>query len=253
MKAFWKKRKKKDEKEASQQPIPEDALFIHYLFQFEDETEHEIKIYLDPLTLQYLPQHPLPGDEWTRLGHHQCEGCPLDTDHHPHCPLALTIEGLVRTFIEKFSYEAAEITIETNERTYFKETTMQKGLSSILGILMVSSGCPVMDKLRPMVRIHLPFASVMETTFRTTSAYLLGQFFLQKRGKAPDFTFEGLVEIYKHVNMVNNGMAKRIGSMAGKDASVNALIILDIFAQDIPLTIEDQIAEIEPFFSPYFE
>ena len=53
--------------------------------------------------------------------------------------------------------------------------------------------------------------------------------------------------------MVNNGMAKRIGSMAGKDASVNALIILDIFAQDIPLTIEDQIAEIEPFFSPFFE
>ena len=254
MKAFWKKGKKKNEGEASdKKSIPEDALFIHYLFRFKDETEQEIKIYLDPVTLQYLPQHPLTGDEWTRLGHHQCEECPLDTDHHPHCPLALSIEGLVSTFIEKFSYETAEITIQTNERTYFKDSTMQKGLISILGILMVSSGCPVMDKLRPMVRIHLPFASVLETTFRTTSTYLLGQFFLQKKGKTPDFTFEGLVEIYKHVNMVNNGMAKRIGSMAGKDASVNALIILDIFAQDIPLSIEDQIAEIEPFFSPYFE
>jgi len=151
------------------------------------------------------------------------KAAPLIRIIHQHCPLALTIEGLVRTFIEKFSYETAQITVETNERIYFKETTMQKGLSSILGILMVSSGCPVMDKLRPMVRIHLPFASVLETTFRTTSTYLLGQFFLQKKGKAPDFTFEGLVDIYKHVNMVNNGMAKRIGSMSGKDAASTPL------------------------------
>ena len=41
--------------------------------------------------------------------------------------------------------------------------------------------------------------------------------------------------------------------MAGKDASVNALVILDIFALDIPLSIDDQIGELEPFFSPYFE
>lgn len=183
IKAFWKKGKKKDEEGASQRPIPEDALFIHYLFRFEDETEQEIKIYLDPVTLQYLPQHPLTGDEWTRLGHHQCEGCPLDAEHHPNCPLALSVEGLVNVFLEKFSYETAEITVQTNERTYFKDTTMQKGLSSILGLLMVSSGCPVMDKLRPMVRLHLPFASVLETTFRTTSTYLLGQFFLQKKAR----------------------------------------------------------------------
>jgi hypothetical protein len=129
---------------------------------------------------------------------------------------------------------------------------MQKGLSSILGILMVTSGCPIMDKLRPMVRFHLPFPSVLETTFRTTSTYLLGQFFLYKRGKEADFSFDGLVEIYRNVNIVNKGMSKRIRSMAGKDASVNALIILDIFAIGIPLRIEDQVAELEPFFRPYF-
>ena len=123
-----------------------------------------------------------------------------------------------------------------------------------MGILMVSSGCPIMAKLRPMVRFHLPFSTILETTFRTTSSYLLGQFFLQKRGGKPaSFTFEGLIEIYKNVNMVNRGMSKRISSMAGKDASVNALVILDIFALDIPLSIDDQIGELEPFFRPYFE
>ena len=41
--------------------------------------------------------------------------------------------------------------------------------------------------------------------------------------------------------------------MAGKDASVNALIILDIFALDIPLSIDEQVGELEPFFKPYVD
>ncbi|MBW1705741.1 MAG: hypothetical protein JRJ86_11330 [Deltaproteobacteria bacterium] len=233
--------------------ILDDAVFFDYLFKFEDGTEKEIRIHLDPVTLKYLPKQPLTGDEWTRLENNQCESCPIDPKTHPHCPLALAIEDLVSVFKEKFSYESAEITVYTNERTYFKDTTMQKGLSSIMGILMVSSGCPVMAKLRPMVRLHLPFSSILETTFRTTSTYLLGQFFLKKKGKISDFTFEGLLEIYKNVNMVNRSMAERIRSAAGKDASVNALIILDMFALDIPLSIEEQIEDIEPFFRPYFE
>jgi len=254
MKTFWKKEKEADkESGTSKGPIPDDAIYFDYKFRFEDGKEEDIKIHLDPLTLEYLPQKPLTGDEWTRLEHHQCESCPLDAVRTPHCPLALAIEDQVALFREKFSYESAKSTVHTNERTYSKDTTMQKGLSSILGILMVSSGCPVMAKLRPMVRFHLPFSTVLETTFRTTSTYLLGQFFLQKKGEAPDFTFDGLTEIYKNINMVNRAMGKRITSMAGKDASINALIILDIFALDIPLSIEDQVKELEPFFGAYFE
>jgi len=233
--------------------LSENAMFFDYLFKFEDGTEKAIRIHLDPVTLEYLPQDSLSGDEWTRLENNQCEKCPLDPQDYPNCPLALAVEDLVNVFREKFSYESTEITVHTNERTYFKDTTMQKGLSSIMGILMVSSGCPVMAKLRPMVRLHLPFSSILETTFRTTSTYLLGQFFLKKKGKISDFTLEGLVEIYKNVNMVNRSMAERIREMAGKDASVNALIILDMFALDIPLSIEEQIEGIEPFFRPYFE
>jgi len=254
MKSFWKKEKKTGQGALSDKSsIPDDAIFFEYLFSFEDGEKHKFMIHLHPETLLYLPQRPLSGDEWTRLEGHKCENCLLDAAQHPHCPLALCIEGLVKEFHEKFSYENADIIVHTKERTYSKNTTMQKGVSSIMGILMVSSGCPIMAKLRPMVRFHLPFSTILETTFRTTSTYLLGQFFLQKGGKPGSFTFEGLIEIYKNVNMVNKGMAKRISSMAGKDASVNALVILDIFAMDVTLSIEDQIGELEPFFSPYFE
>ncbi|MBL7173892.1 MAG: hypothetical protein ABIE47_03220 [Pseudomonadota bacterium] len=230
-----------------------EELLFNYVFRFEDGEEHSFTINLDPESLLSVPQEPCKGHDWTKLGHNQCENCPLDAQHDPHCPAALSIAGLIQEFVDKFSYETAEITVHTKERNYFKVTTMQKAIASLMGILMPSSGCPVMANLRPMVRFHLPFANILETTFRTTSTYLLGQFFLMKNAETPDFSFEGLVEIYKNVNMVNRAMAKRIRSVAGKDASANALIILDIFALDVPLSIEDQIEGLRPFFSPYFE
>ena len=211
-----------------------------------------MRIKLNPSTLEHLPGESIIGNEWTKLEYLQCDSCPLDPVQYPQCPLALSIQKLVNEFQDKLSYESTEITVHTNERSYFKDTTMQKGLSSIMGILMVSSGCPVMAKLRPMVRFHLPFATVLETTFRTTSTYLLGQFFRQKKNKGFDFSLEGLSQIYKDVNMVNKGISKRIRAVAGKDANINALIILDILSLDIPLSIEAQIEELEPLFDPYF-
>jgi hypothetical protein len=250
--AFWKKKVSENIEEQQQRLSKEDMLYFEYLFKFEDGEKHDITIYLHPETLQYMPQQDISGDEWTRLEHHQCESCPLDPAESPHCPIALSIEDLVREFSDKFSYEEADMKVHTKDRSYFRHTTMQKTVSSLMGILMVSSGCPIMDKLRPMVRFHLPWATVIETTFRTTSTYLLGQFLLQAADMEFDYSFSGLVEIYKGVNTVNKGIAKRIGSMAGKDASINALIILDIFAVDIPLSIEEQIEELRPFFKSYF-
>ena len=254
MKPFWKKEKKEGQDNVTDENSSANQfLTFDYHFKFEDGEEHSLEINLDPETLLFISNKPVTGDEWTSLEHHKCDNCPMDAEQDPNCLVALSIEALVKEFSDKFSYENAEITVHTKERTYFKTTTMQKVISSIMGILMVSSGCPVMGKLRPMVRFHLPFASLLETTFRTTSTYLLGQFFLQKNNKVADFSLAGLIEIYKDVNMVNKAMAKRIRSASGKDASANALIILDIFALDVPLSIEEQIEELRPLFSTYFE
>lgn len=228
-------------------------LVFDYHFTFEDGSRKHIPIHLDPDTLKYLPQREVIPDSWTRLDFHQCINCSFDPETVPHCPVAISIKDLVSDFRDRVSHENAEVRVETRERTYFENTTMQRGLSSIMGILMVTSGCRVMDKLRPMVRFHLPFPSMMETTFRTTSAYLLGQFFLMKRGRAADFTFQGLAEIYRKVKLVNRAMASRIRALSLKDASVNALILLDLFAVDVPMSIEDQIADLEPFFHTYFD
>ena len=230
-----------------------EPLLFEYRFTFQDGSRKRIPIRLAPDSLQYLPERELEPDSWTQLDFHQCRNCPLHARETPHCPVALSIKDLVSEFKDRVSHERAEVRVETSERRYYEDTTMQRGLSSMLGIVMVSSGCPIMDKLRPMVRFHLPFPSVLETTFRTTSTYLLGQFFLMKRGRPADFTFRGLAEIYRDVKLVNKAMASRIRTLSSKDASVNALILLDLFAVDVPLSIEDQIADLEPFFHTYFE
>lgn len=62
----------------------------------------------------------------------------------------------------------------TEERTYSKDTLLQQGLASLLGIVMTTSGCPVLEPLKPMVRFHLPFATLTETVYRMVSMCLVG-------------------------------------------------------------------------------
>lgn len=71
------------------------------------------------------------------------------------CPIAARVVDLVESFRDSVSYEEVTVTVETAERSFRSRTSLQKGLSGILGIYMVSSGCPVVNKLRPMVATHL--------------------------------------------------------------------------------------------------
>src|SRR5262249_45179319 len=75
--------------------------------------------------------------------------------------------------------------------------------SSLIGIFMVTSGCPVMNKLRPMVDTHLPFMTSAESTYRVISMYLLAQFFRQRQGRKPDWALEGLLGVLEAAKETN--------------------------------------------------
>jgi hypothetical protein len=205
---------------------------------------------LDNTTLELVPEKNIPRPEWTKLSFFPCEHCPLAPGTE-YCPVAVNLSHIVSEFQDSVSHEKTEVTVETPERTYFKETTLQKGLSSIIGIYMVTSNCPVMDKLRPMVRFHLPFATPTETLFRTVSTYLTGQFIAMREGKKPDWELDKLVEMYKAVSAVNKGMSRRISNASLKDANVNAVIILHSFGDAVPYFIENGLAEIKHWFEFY--
>lgn len=220
-----------------------------YKFLFENGNVKEFEIVLDPATLEMISTKK-EGPDWTRLRYSQCENCPLSAKEE-YCPIALNLSHAVETFRDSLSFEKATVTVETSERSYAKETTLQKGLSSLVGLMMVTSGCPVLDKLRPMARFHLPFASSLETFYRALSMYLVAQFFLMRSGKNPDWELKDLVEIYKNIKLVNRGMSQRLASASTKDANVNALIILHAFAEAVPYFISSGLNDIEKLFDVY--
>jgi hypothetical protein len=227
-----------------------ETLPFHYTFEFPDNTEKQFEVRLNAKTLELVNKKDLPKPAWTKLKYKQCEDCPLG-DEHEYCPVAVNLSALVESFKDSISYDRTNVRVQTNERVYEKMTTVQKGLSSIVGIYMVTSDCPVMDKLRPMVRFHLPFGSIEETVYRAVSMYLTAQYLLMRQGKTPDWDLTKLVEIYRAVTHVNRGIANRLASASEEDANTNAVVILSAYAEMIPFSIEHHLAELEYIFSEY--
>ena len=223
-----------------------------YTFQFPNGAEQRFEILLDADTLALLAPPEAPKPAWTKLKYHQCENCPLGDDVE-RCPVAVNLASLVERFKDSVSFESTTVKVQTAERTYEKDTALQKGLSSIIGIYMVTSNCPVMDALRPNVRFHLPFASMDETIYRAVAMYLVAQYFRMRKGKEPDWELTRLAETYQAVAKVNQGMSDRIRHATAEDANVNAVIILSTQGGMVPTYVEDSLAEMEHLFRGYID
>jgi hypothetical protein len=229
-----------------------DIITYHYKFIFDDGTQMEFRVELDGKNLNLIETENKPHPEWTELNFFKCPNCSLDGEKHKFCPVAINLTELVDSFRDSISYKEVDVTVETEARKYKKHTSLQKGLSSLIGIYMVTSGCPVMDKLKPMVRFHLPFATVEETKYRAISMYLLAQYFKYKQGLEPDWALKHLVRIYADIRTVNRAFCKRLSNIKVEDAGINALTILDCFADSILFSInKDMLDEIGLLFSAY--
>jgi hypothetical protein len=227
-------------------------LRFRYKFQFENGEEKLFDVMLHEQTLHVAHSSPVSNPEWTKLKYHQCKNCPLK-DHVEYCPVATNIAHLIDEFKFSTSYDKTTVIVETPERTYVHETSVQNGLSAILGIYMVTSGCPILDYLRPMVRFHLPFATPNETIFRAVSMYLVAQYFRERKGLEPDWKVEGLVTIYKEIGIVNKGMWNRLSKASSFDANVNALIVLNTFGDALRFSLKKDLQHLATFFTKYLE
>ena len=119
---------------------------------------------------------------------------------------------------------------------------------------MSCSGCPILAKLKPMARFHLPFADVDETSYRVFSMYILAQYFLAKRGKPADWTMAKLADTYRQIAKVNRAFCERLREVVTNDAGLNAVIALDAFALFIQTSIDiNNTEELENIFRAYLE
>ena len=137
----------------------------------------------------------------------------------------------------------------TRNRTYQQATTLQRGISSIIGIYNVTSGCPNLDPLRPMVRFHLPLASSEETAYRAISMYLMSQYFVMRNGGSPDWELRNLVKTYEAIELVERGLSDRLRYASNNDANVNAVILLSIFGHELRMLLEDDLKKVEYWMS----
>lgn len=228
---------------------------ITYEFRLRDGQTRAFSVELDEQTQSILPNYPDVLPEWTYLEHCQCPNCPLSPAEESYCPIAAKLVHVIDFFRNVISYTEAEVWVCTPRRWYCHPATdVAAAVSSLLGLHMAASGCPVMDCMRPLVFTHLPFANREETIFRSLSSYLLAQFFRARHGQEPDWSLQGLVELYAGVNQVNHSFSERLRTVCEGDASLNALMKLSCFASLASDSLEsDSLAEIEGLFSAYLQ
>lgn len=226
---------------------------IRYCFRFPDQTEKVFDVKLDSQTGALIQPKRESYPAWTRLGLHQCRHCPLKKEEHPQCPVAASLVDVVDFFYDSHSVKKVDVTVQTQHReTQRKDMLLFPAISSLIGIHMASSGCPHLNKLRPMVLHHLPFADSNETIYRALSMYVLAQYFRRKKGLTPDWELTGLSEIYTNINILNRDFSHRLANESDKEASRNAITSLDCFAQMIEFSItEEMLEELELQFSGY--
>jgi len=228
---------------------------ITYRFRSPDGRVKEFHVELErPSLCLHRPESASPLPVWTELSHEQCPNCPLRSDQCRHCPIAVNLVGVVEAFSDVFSYEESDVEVFTESRKYSAHVKNTQAVGSLIGIYMVTGGCPIMDKLRPMVLTHLPFATIEESIYRAISMYLMAQYFRYKRGYAPDWDLKELTAFYDEVSRVNQSFVKRLTTFVERDVSLNAVVLLNCFATATRRMItHEKFSEVEQMFSAHFD
>jgi hypothetical protein len=102
-----------------------------------------------------------------------------------------------------------------------------------------------------MARLHLPLANAAETLYRSTSMYMLAQYFLHNEGRAVDLTFQGLKQIYENIHVINTYIAQRLRTASKTDSSIHAIVQLDIYAMTFLGISEETLKELRYLFLPF--
>ncbi|MGR3318563.1 MAG: DUF6901 family protein [Candidatus Anammoxibacter sp.] len=225
---------------------------IRYSFKFENGSSEIFDFFFSPKDIVLKGKKSRKMPSWTKLDFHQCSNCPLSKDEVKRCPLSVSLVNIVSRFSNVVSYEKVHIDCITKDRTISQDTTVQRGLSSFMGLVIATSGCPHTWFFRPMAHFHLPVATFEETIYRATSTYLLGQYFLNKSGRTIDIKLKGLEVIYQNMHIVNTSVVNRLQSACKSDSVTNAITLLDAYASILPIAIQTALKKIRHLFKPFF-
>jgi len=223
------------------------SIYYNYQFDFPDGHKKTFYVDFDKKSLKSELSEDKEYPDWTQLEFNQCKNCPLTSEDYLYCPLAINLVPIISWCKDLASYDEVDVTVTSAEREVHAHTSLQRAISSLLGLLMSSSACPNMKFLRPLARFHLPLATHEETIYRTVSSAFLQHYFSSEKRSSNDALLK-LKEQYKELQNINLFVAKRIKTAIRKDAAVNALVILDVLSKSVSYSIDDSLQKIRYVF-----
>jgi hypothetical protein len=221
---------------------------IGYRFDLPDGSQKSLDFTFGAADFRLANAPPPVPPFWTDLKFNQCANCPLNAAEHPHCPAALQMASAIEPLKALVSFDTVGVTVTQAERTIYAETTAQQAMSSVLGLIMATAGCPWTDRFRPMARFHLPFASEAETLYRSVSMFLLAR---ELAGAGGAQGFAALEELYVNLHVVNRDMSRRLGAATRTDPARNAMALLDAYTTLLPAALDCSLEELKPLFDAW--
>ena len=162
-------------------------------------------------------------------------------------PAIRTSQRSAGSKVASFSSESASpnasnpgpmLDVVAGARTTVKHTDMQDALRSFIGLQMSTSGCPAFDRLRPLARFHLPFASPEETLWRVAGSFAVDAF---HRGLNRAQWWAELREQYTQLGAMNRAFCQRLRARLPGDAGVNAMVNLFSLSMCVKDELEDEV------------
>ena len=210
---------------------------VIYLFQLESGIGHRFDV--------ELVRPPAGGDlpEWTLLETDKCPHCPLPSTPGAHCPAAADLVPVVERFSALSSIDRIDVHVVTPEYEARKRTDTQTALRALMGLILATSACPILGRMRPLAHMHMPFVTATQMVYRIVSMHLLGCFL-----RSEQVGLEGLDDFFSDIDRLNHAFFGRLNRAVQRDAGINALLALHSRSTLAGLSIEPEIENIRAWF-----
>jgi hypothetical protein len=210
---------------------------IIYFFRLESGIQHRFDVLLN--------RTAAGGEQpaWTLLEAEQCPHCPLASAPGARCPAAADLVPVAERFSELSSIDRVDVTVLTKEYEARKRTDTQTALSALMGLILATSACPILGRMRPLAETHRPFASPTEMVYRIVSMHLTGCFL---RGEPANL--DALGRFLSDIEKLNRAFSGRLRSGMQRDAGINALLALHSRSMLVSLSIDAEMEKIQAWF-----
>lgn len=224
--------------------------FDYRIFFRKKQFEFHYPVTISADTIEHAPPTG-EAPEWCELEFKQCPNCTLSPIWHKYCPLAVRLVPFVNLpKCNSFDQVDAEVIFDDKKITY--DTSAQEAFSSLLGLVMATSGCPHTVFFKPMAWHHRPFSNQDETLFRACTTYLFS-YFIHRRDKenVSQISFDILKGVYENIHTINVHIASRIQNYLKTDSAINAIVLLDLITNDLPIAIDEDLTELKKLFESH--